>query len=166
MGPSLARMAPDEPRAALAELRGGGAIGLDFGARRIGIAVSDADCAFAFPAGILERRDPERDIARLTELARERGATRFVIGLPLHMNGREGPEAAATRRFAERLAAHSGLPVEWIDERWTSREAARAQEPAPRASRGKRKRRDLDDLAATLILRAWIDARRAAAGTA
>lgn len=137
----------------------GAVLGIDFGARRIGLAVSDADRIFAFPAGFLMRRDRQRDLAALRQLAEEREVVQIVVGLPIHMNGREGPEARAARAFAEDLRRETGRSVELLDERWTSREAERALSDSGR----RREPGDVDAAAAALILRTWLerDARRA-----
>lgn len=129
-------------------------LGLDVGDRRIGLAVSDPDGAFAFPAGCLARRDLRRDLAALRELIRERGITRVVVGHPLHMDGGAGAQADAAAAFAEALAKDSGLPVELLDERWTTREAERALRDAPR--RHRRQRGATDEVAATLLLRTYL----------
>ncbi len=111
-----------------------------------------------------------RDLRSLGELIRERGVEAVVVGLPVHMNGREGDAARDARAFAEALARSSGLPVECLDERWTSREAERAlRDVAPRAGRGRRhaarKRGDVDAAAASLILSTYLARRDADGGT-
>ncbi len=139
----------------------GPVLALDYGEKRIGIAVSDPEGAFAFPAGVLERRGHEKDLEALGELAQEKGVVAIVVGLPLHMDGRAGPEAEAARAFAAALEAATGLPVALLDERWTSREAERAlREVQPR--RSKRRRAGLDEASATLLLRTWLERERAA----
>ena len=139
----------------------GPVLALDYGEKPIGIAVSDPEGDFAFPAGVLERRGRKQDLEALGRLARERNVVAVVVGLPLHMDGRAGPEAEAARAFAAALEAATGLPVTLLDERWTSREAERAlREMQPR--RRKRQRARLDDAAATLLLRTWLERERAA----
>jgi putative Holliday junction resolvase len=136
-------------------------LALDYGTKRIGLAVSDAEGEFAFPVGELERKSPALDIEALEQLVRERGVVEIVVGLPLHMDGRVGDGAKAARSFADTVGAATGLPVELLDERWTSREAERAlRESQPR--RGKRRRARLDAAAATILLRTFL-AQRAAA---
>jgi putative Holliday junction resolvase len=131
----------------------GPVLGIDFGARRIGLAVSDPDRILAFPAGHLARSGKERDLAALRQLADEREVVQIVVGLPIHMNGREGPEARVARAFAEDLRRETGRSVDLLDERWTSREA----EQALRDSGRRYERGDLDAAAATLILRTWLE---------
>jgi putative Holliday junction resolvase len=132
-------------------------LAIDYGERRLGLAVSDEAGALAFPAGALERRGERRDLEALRELAAERGVERFVIGLPLHMDGRAGPEARAAQAFGAALARASGLPVDTYDERWTTREAERSlREQGFVGRRGRRVREHVDSVAATLILRAYL----------
>ncbi len=134
-------------------------LGLDLGARRIGLSVSDPEGAVALPAGVLERSGRERDLSALRTLIEERGIERVVVGLPLHMNGRVGPEAEAARTFARELADASGVPVDLLDERWTTLEAERALREV-----GTRRGRDsVDALAATLLLRSYLDRRQSSA---
>lgn len=153
-------------------------LGLDLGTRRIGIALSDEDAVHAFPEGVLERAGRDRDLAALCELIRERGVTRAVVGLPIHMDGRRGPEAQAAERFARDLAKVAGVPVDTLDERWTSREAERVLRETGgsrrgRASRSRAKpgsieRADrargkgrVDAVAASIILRTYLERERA-----
>jgi putative Holliday junction resolvase len=142
-------------------------LAIDYGARRLGLAVSDEAGAFAFPAGVLSRLGLARDLAALRELAQERGVERVVVGLPLRLDGRAGAEARAARAFAAALGRATGLPVETFDERLTTREAERAiREQGPAGRRGRRRRAGVDAVAATILLRAFLDARRAASARA
>jgi putative Holliday junction resolvase len=139
-------------------------LGLDYGSRRIGLALSDPDGVLAFPAGCLERKSPEQDLAALRELVEARGVVQIVVGLPIHMSGREGPEARAARAFAETLRRETGRSVELLDERWTSREAERALQAARPGSRraarrSRAKQGEVDAAAATLLLRTWLERR-------
>lgn len=155
----------------------GPVLGLDLGTRRIGLALSDPEAAIAFPAGHLDRRGLEADLAALAALVEERRVTRIVVGLPLHLDGRGSPGAAAAEQFAEALARATARPVDLLDERWTSLEAERAlrEAPSPRgrraagertraAARRNRRRERVDATAATLLLRTYLA--RAAAGAA
>jgi putative Holliday junction resolvase len=133
----------------------GPVLALDYGSRRIGIAVSDEEARFAFPAGFLACRGHERDLSALGELISERSIRRVVVGLPLHMDGRRGEMAAGAEKFANAIAEMTGLPVEMLDERWTTREAERALRES---RRGRRKRREaVDATAATLLLRTYLE---------
>jgi putative Holliday junction resolvase len=145
-------------------------LALDYGARRIGVAVSDAGGEFAFPAPALLRQGGlERDLAALKRLVEERGIQRIVVGLPIHLDGRAGPEAEAARAFARELAAATGLEVEMLDERWSTREAERAlRESEGGAGRRRRARESgaVDSAAAALLLQTWLARAHAAGGGA
>jgi putative pre-16S rRNA nuclease len=136
-------------------------LAIDYGERRLGLAISDTAGEIAFPAGTLERRGGARDLAALRELAAERGVERLVVGLPLHLDGRAGTGARAAERFAAALGEATGLPVETLDERWTTREAERSLRERGRG-RARHRRGDVDTVAATLLLRTWLERRRSA----
>jgi len=131
-------------------------LALDYGARRVGVALSDPTGMFAQPLETLRARGP-RDPALLAALARrieEFEVDRIVIGLPLHMDGRSGTQADETRAFGERLGQHAGLPVDYVDERWTTRAAQRMSADL---GRGRRSRDRVDAIAASLILQVYLD---------
>jgi len=135
-------------------------LGIDLGSKRIGLAVSDEQGVIAFPAGVLESRGRKRNLSALRALIVERSIEQAVVGLPLHLDGRRGPEAEEATRFAADLARTANIPVEMLDERWTSMEAERLLEQAPR--RGKQNRRSegkVDEMAASIILRTYLDQR-------
>jgi putative Holliday junction resolvase len=141
-------------------------VGIDLGSKRIGLAVSDETGVMAFPAGALESRGPKADVKAVCAWIRERGAEAAVVGLPIHMDGREGIEAEAARRFAAALGERSGVAVELLDERWTSSEAERVLRQAPGGHAKRRRRREqgaVDSAAATILLRTFLE-RRAAPG--
>lgn len=140
----------------------GPVLGLDLGTKRIGLAISNLEATLAFPAGHLDRVGRKRDIEALCELVRERGVSCIVVGLPIHMNGSTGKAAESARDFARALEAAVELPVEMMDERWTSLEAERSLREAPRAK--KRQKGNVDAVAATLLLRTWLE-RRALGGS-
>ena len=133
----------------------GPVLGLDLGSRRIGLAISDPETAIAFPAGTLERRGLEKDLAALLALTRERGVSRIVLGLPLHLDGRAGRAAEAAQAFADALREATSLPVDMMDERWTTVEAERALREAP-SGRRRRRKQVVDAMAATLLLRTYL----------
>ena len=133
----------------------GPVLALDYGTRRIGLAVSDAEASFAFPAGFLACRGRKRDLAALGELINERDIRSVVVGLPLHMDGSRGETALAAEKFANEVAESTGLPVELIDERWTTQAAERAL--AESRSGRKKRRTAVDATAATLLLRTWLE---------
>ena len=130
-------------------------LGIDFGERRIGIAISDPGGTFALPLTTLTRRDDESAAAEIAALAREEAVVRIVVGEPLRSDGSAGSAAHRARSFARKVAAASGLPVETIDEALTSREADRrlAEAGVPAAKRAGRR----DALAAQLLLQEALD---------
>lgn len=142
------------PAAALASVAAMRVLGLDLGSKRIGLALSDSEGRIAFPEGSLARRGDPDDLAALRALVVERGVERIVVGLPIHMNGRRGPEAEAAAAFAQELAQATGLPVDLLDERWTSREAERALRDSGRGRRREPGR--VDAVAATILLRTFL----------
>ena len=133
-------------------------LGLDLGGKRIGLAVSDPEASIAFPAGILLSVGRKADIAAVCALIVEREIGAVVVGLPRHMDGRHGPEAAAAEKFAAGLRAASGLPVETLDERWTSQEAERSLKDQGHSNR--RSRAHVDEVAAAIILRTYLELNR------
>jgi putative Holliday junction resolvase len=133
-------------------------LGVDFGTKRLGLALSDPDGTLALPAGTLTRRALGEDLAALRRLVEEKGVERAVVGLPLHMDGRRGPEAEAAEVFAAALAEATGIPVDLLDERWTTVEAERALREG--GVRGRRRRQAVDSMAASLLLRSYLERRR------
>jgi putative Holliday junction resolvase len=110
-------------------------VGVDLGERRIGIAIGDLDAGIAMPLRTLGRsKHVADDAVVLGRLAAEQGAGSLVVGLPLDMNGTEGPQAAKTREWAEAVSAASGLPLRFRDERLTS---VRAEQRIGKAARGR-----------------------------
>ena len=129
---------------------------IDLGRRRIGVAVTDAASMGAHPLGIVERRALKHDIDAIAAMVRDRDVNTIVVGLPLNMDGSEGPAARGARKFAERLAEKLGVDVEMFDERLTSFEARERLADMP-ARKGTRKT-GLDALAAVVILEGWMHA--------
>jgi putative Holliday junction resolvase len=154
-----------EPMAPLA--RTGAVLGVDLGDRRIGVAFGDYETRSAVPLTTLGRgRRPEDDARVLARLAEERDARALIVGLPLNMDGSEGPQAARTREWAGIVAAVTGLPVRFRDERLSS---VRAEQRVGGQSRGRSggpptaARRDahrgrIDKEAAAVILQDELDA--------
>ncbi|RKH09810.1 Holliday junction resolvase RuvX [Corallococcus sp. CA053C] len=133
--------------------------GLDYGTKTIGVAVSDGLGLTAQTVTTVRRTSLKADLAELSRLVKEYEVTRIVLGLPLNMNGSEGPRAEASRRFADVLGQSLGLPVELWDERLSTVAAQRTLLEAD-VSRAKR-REVIDQLAAQFILQGWLDAHRA-----
>lgn len=133
--------------------------GLDYGTKTIGVAVSDGLGLTAQTVTTVRRASLKADLAELSRLVKEYEVTRIVLGLPLNMNGSEGPRAEASRKFADVLGQSLGLPVELWDERLSTVAAQRTLLEAD-VSRAKR-REVIDQLAAQFILQGWLDAHRA-----
>lgn len=137
------------------------AVGVDLGARRIGVAVSDAAGALAFPRAVIGRgRDRRHDHEAIAAVVAEVGATTVVVGLPLSLDGGRGPAAVAAADEAaalSRLLGPRGVSVETFDERFTTVAAAGAMASAGKSSRAAR--RTLDSAAAAVLLQSWLDAR-------
>jgi putative pre-16S rRNA nuclease len=126
-------------------------MGIDYGERRIGLAVSDPTGTIASPAGFLLRRPGKRPpVAELARRAKALAVAGLVFGLPLDASGEETPRCAEVRRVADALAARSGLPVRLVDERFTTAAALRAVREMGGSTRGRRG--DVDALAAALLL--------------
>ena len=147
-------------------------LGIDLGQRRIGVAVGDEVGRGPRPLATVARgRTVADDAATIRRLADEQRATGLVVGLPLSLDGSVGPQAAETMRWAEQVGSLTGLPVSLRDERLTTERAAGRVGPPRRGRSGgppsgeRRRSRSgrLDREAATLILQAELDARRAAA---
>jgi putative Holliday junction resolvase len=134
-------------------------VGLDLGERRVGVAVSDGAETVAVGHGVVERTgDPEADRRRLVGVVQELGGERVVVGLPLSLDGSRGPAARRVEEEAARLCASLPVPVELLDERFSTVTATRGL--AAVGVRGRRQRRVVDEAAATVILQTWLDGRR------
>jgi putative Holliday junction resolvase len=151
-GPLIATAAA-EFRAALPD--GGALIALDIGTKTIGTAFCDAGWRFASAGKTLPRGKFGADKAKLEALIAERRVKGIVIGLPLNMDGSEGPRAQASRAYARNLGV-LGLPILLWDERWSTASAERAMIDQD-ISRGKRAER-IDAAAAAVILQGAVDA--------
>jgi putative Holliday junction resolvase len=130
-------------------------LGLDVGTKTIGLALSDVMRRIATPLETIMRKKFSLDAARLLELAKTHGAGGLVIGLPINLDGSEGPRAQSTRAFARNLGALTDLPMAFWDERLSTAAAERALLEAD-ASR-KRRAELIDKLAAAYILQGALD---------
>jgi putative holliday junction resolvase len=153
-------------------------LGIDYGRRRIGLAIADALTALARPLETLERVNRNEDMRRLREIVRDHTVKQIVVGLPLRLDGTRGEMAEEASRFAERVRKQLGIPVHMVDERLTSWEAERLlEEHAGRIlykghERGARKskseernskgagKKTVDAMAATVILKEFLETRR------
>ncbi len=133
-------------------------LGLDFGSKRIGVALSDPSGLLATPLLTVYRTRPRDDMRSVARLARRHGCAAVVAGLPLHMSGERSPMAAKIEAFGAELTQFSGLPVHFWDERLTSSEAHGLLYAAgrPRAEHAG----VVDQVAAVLILQGFLDSRR------
>lgn len=130
--------------------------GIDFGTVRIGIALSDARRTIASPFENYTRRSRQADAAHLKRLADEERVTLFVVGLPVHLDGRESQKSREAREFGEWLASTTGVPVVYFDERFTTAEAEQHLGAAELTKKQRKAR--LDKLAAQILLAAFLEA--------
>jgi putative Holliday junction resolvase len=122
-------------------------LALDYGSARCGCALSDPTGTLATPIDPIERPATRKGFARLTELVRDRGVERVVVGLPLGLSGDDTGQTRETRAFADRLAAAIRVPVEMYDERFTTAIAARSS---------RSERTSEDSRAAAVLLDDWL----------
>lgn len=130
-------------------------LGIDYGTKRVGIAISDAMAMIATPVSVESVSSMDEAIAVVMRIARERGVVKVVVGLPINMDGTLGPMALEAREFSDRLRARCGLPVESTDERLSTSLVERMLVSAD-VSRGRRKE-VRDKLAAQVILQGYLD---------
>jgi putative Holliday junction resolvase len=135
----------------------GRVLALDPGTRRVGVAVSDPLGITAQPHSVLDAEDPDL-LGQIARLGADLGVERIVVGLPVSLNGTEGPAAATARTFAAAVAGATGLPVELADERFTSVSAERVLVEAGLS--GRRRRAVRDRVAAAVLLQAYLDGGR------
>ncbi len=137
-------------------------LGVDWGERRIGLALSDETRTLAQPLTTLTRRTGKRfPMREFLTLLEQHAVTGIVVGLPLDQEGAEAEAAAAARALAADIARRSGQPVELWDERLTTARALRAVRAMGGSTRGRKD--DVDALAATLLLQHYLDAKRGSA---
>lgn len=131
-------------------------LGIDHGARRIGVAVSDELGLTAQPLLTLVHTSPRNDLRSLGRLVRRYDCAEIVVGWPIHLSGDRSPRAIAAEKFADSLRAEFQVPVHLWDERLSTAEAHRHLDALGRGARG---RKDvIDQIAAVLILQSWLDA--------
>jgi putative Holliday junction resolvase len=137
--------------------RRGCLLGLDFGTRRVGFAVSDEEQRLAVPLETYSRRTLDEDARHLTAVIGDYRIVGLVIGLPLHMGGEEGQKAGEARLFGSWAGTASGLPIAFWDERLTT---AQADEHLAAARLSPKKRKLLrDKIAAQIMLQSYLDSR-------
>lgn len=131
-------------------------LAIDPGKVRLGLAVSDADRRIASPLATWTRRDAEQDLRYLLKVIEEEEVGGLVVGLPVHLSGREGVQARSAREFASVLARRCGLPCVLYDERFTTKEAEAALWDAGLTHKRRKARRD--QVAAQILLQTYLDA--------
>lgn len=133
----------------------GALLGLDLGDKTIGVAISDDRRSVASPLETIRRRKFSLDAARLLEIAKARAITGLVLGLPMNMDGTEGPRCQSTRAFARNLERLTDLPIGFWDERLSTVAAERALLEADTSRR--RRSEVIDHVAAGYILQGALD---------
>ncbi len=129
--------------------------GVDYGTVRIGVAIGDLEVRMASPLENYTRRSTALDAQYFATLAREERLVRWVVGLPVHLDGGESQKSQEARRFGKWLEEETGVPVEFYDERYTSSQAEAMLQEA-QLTKKKRKAR-LDALAAQIMLAAYLE---------
>lgn len=133
-------------------------LGFDFGRRRIGVAVGSRTSGAASPIECVTCRDGHPDWDAVGRLISEWHPAILIVGLPYNSDGSESDMSRAARRFGHRLGARFGLPIAFVDERLSSREAARVLAERRRQGHRRRIRKgDVDEMAAAIILQNWLD---------
>ena len=141
-------------------------MGLDFGSKTVGVAVSDSLLVTAQGVEIIRRKEENKlrqTLARIEELILEYGVQEIVLGLPKHMNGTEGVRVELTEEFKDKLERRTGLPVTMWDERLTTVAADRTMMEV--GVRRENRKDYVDMIAATLILQGYLDSRSGAVST-
>jgi putative Holliday junction resolvase len=135
-------------------------LGIDFGERRTGVALSDPTGFLASPFDTITRRPGKRPpLKALEEIGRAHEVVRIVVGLPLDLGGRETPWCAQVRKAADELGRRLETPVEYVDERFSSVRAERAVRAIGLPKRAREEKGRVDRAAAAVILQSWLDAR-------
>ena len=135
--------------------------GIDFGTKRIGIAITDKDQLIASPYENYDVKNPEKDADRFRAFVKSEDVVLFVVGLPVHMSGNESQKSLEARQFGAWLEQETATPVVFFDERFTTRNAEELLQQA-KLTKKKRQRR-LDMLAAQLLLSAYLESSRSSA---
>lgn len=131
-------------------------LGVDFGTVRIGLAISDAGRLIASPLATYRRRRHDQEAEDFCRLVQEHEVAGLVVGLPVHLDGREGQKAAEARAFGRWLAEATGRPVVFWDERFSTVEAEQHLLSAGLTSKRRGQRRDR--VAAQILLQSYLDA--------
>jgi putative Holliday junction resolvase len=149
-------------------------LAIDYGKKRLGLALSDEFCMTSNPYATWTRVNRRRDLSRLRELVRQKAVRLIVVGLPLHLNGAPSEMSEEAKSFALRVEKVLGLPVKMMDERLSSWEAHQTLSSSISSERGRRasagrtgtkKQTSRDDIAAAIILRDYLDQTRTQTGS-
>ena len=135
-------------------------LGLDFGSKTVGVAISDPLLLTAQGLEIIRREKPaklRRTLARIGEIIGEYGVTAIVLGLPLNMDDSEGERCVRTREFADMLDKRFGLPITFVDERLTTVEADEVMNEM--RIKGDKRKEYVDEIAAMFILQDYLNSR-------
>lgn len=133
----------------------GRVLAVDHGTRRVGLAISDPLRLTASPFEVVPVEDA---VERIRQIVVEHAVVEIVVGLPVTLSGAEGHSARLAREFASRLAPEVGVPLTLVDERFTTTTAERAMLEA--GVKRRKRRQSRDKVAATVILRSFLDRRR------
>ena len=128
-------------------------LGIDYGRRRIGLALSDPTLLIATPLVIIENRGIKKTVLQIMDIIQKNDVQQIVLGLPLHTNGDESEMSQEARRFGDVFVA-LGFPVEYVDERYTSYEAESM------IGNHRESKKLIDKVAASIILQIYLDERR------
>jgi putative holliday junction resolvase len=137
-------------------------LGLDYGERRLGFALSDTGEIISMPLSVAHIRSRAEAVNEVEKAVRETGAAKLVIGLPVNMNGTRGPAAEGVGAFVEALAGRVTIPIETWDERLTTKSA---HDVLIEAGTSRRRRKEVvDKLAAQIMLQNYLDAHQSPDG--
>ncbi|MDA8271205.1 MAG: Holliday junction resolvase RuvX [Actinomycetota bacterium] len=131
-------------------------VGIDYGQKRIGIAVSDSQGRLALPVlSFVRTKDHKGDIRRLASLIKEYEPQKIIVGLPVGLSGRSGPSAETVKRFVSELSVEVGVEIVLQDERFSTAEASRRLREANMSEKAQRS--VVDASAAAIILQTWLE---------
>lgn len=133
-------------------------LSVDLGDVRTGVAICDKNEILASPICVINERSREVLADKIIEIAHKKGAEKIVLGLPKNMDGSEGASAVKARNFGEILHHKSGIKVVWLDERGTTVSAHNYLNETD--TRGKKRKKIVDSVAAVIILQNYIDAKK------
>ncbi|HVA95258.1 MAG TPA: Holliday junction resolvase RuvX [Candidatus Dormibacteraeota bacterium] len=148
-------------------------LAIDYGQKKLGLALSDEYGVTVSPFATWSRINRRRDLARLRDLARQRAVRRIIVGLPVHLSGAPSEMSQEVMSFAARVEKALGIPVDMVDERlssWEAKQTVSARDSRPRARRdssnrsGTARKTPIDDVAAAIILRNYLDQARTRSG--